>query len=238
MLNSKYSKVLTAILIIAILVIIGLLIFVGIDLYKAYKTDADADDFDSQFNGFIENAAISDNMLDDPNISIDNNSQATTNEIGDPNISVNTNTSSGGSSGSSGSKQLTYKGYKVLGRIEIPKINIKYYLLEEYSPKALETSVVVIYGPGPNKVGNTVIAGHNYRNGTFFSNNKKLEDGDKIYITDLEGKKVTYEITKHYVTDENDFSYATRETNGKRAISLTTCTDDSKNRLIIWAEEV
>ena len=88
MLNSKYSKVLTAILIIAILVIIGLLIFVGIDLYKAYKTDADADGFDSQFNGFIENAAISDNMLDDPNISVDNNSQATTNVIGDPNISV------------------------------------------------------------------------------------------------------------------------------------------------------
>ena len=42
-----------------------------------------------------------------------------------------------------------------------------------YSPKALETSVVVLYGVGLNQPGNTTIAGHNYRNGLFFSNNKK-----------------------------------------------------------------
>ena len=28
-----------------------------------------------------------------------------------------------------------------------------------------------------------------------------------------------------------------RDTNGKREISLTTCTDDTSKRLIIWAEE-
>ena len=41
MLNSKYSKVLTIILILAIVVIVGLLIFVGIDWYKAYSTAKD-----------------------------------------------------------------------------------------------------------------------------------------------------------------------------------------------------
>ena len=29
-----------------------------------------------------------------------------------------------------------------------------------------------------------------------------------------------------------------RDTNGKREISLTTCTDDTRDRLIIWAREV
>lgn len=242
MLNSKYSKVLTVILIIAIIAIVGLLIFVGIDLYKAYTTNADVDDFDSQFNGFIENVAINNNQDPESNVQFQNSVDQNTDLTTDPEIQVNTesNTSSSGgssSSGSSSAKKLTYKGFNVLGRIEIPKTDVKYYLLEEYSPKALETSVVVIYGPGPNEVGNTVIAGHNYRNGTFFSNNKKLEDGDKIYITDLTGKKVTYEIYKHYITDENDFSYAVRDTEGRREISLSTCTDDSKNRLIIWAKE-
>lgn len=240
MLNSKYSKVLTVILIIAIIVIIGLLIFVGMDLYKAYTTDAEVDDFDKQFNSFVEGST--NNPTTNDNVQIQNSTVQNA-EVEDPDIPLDTNTStSGGSqsggSGSSSSNTLKYKGFNVLGRIEIPKTNVKYYLLEEYSPKALETSVVVIYGPGPNQVGNTVIAGHNFRNGTFFSNNKKLENGDKIYITDLTGKKVTYEITRHYIADENDFSYAVRDTGGKRGISLTTCTDDSKNRLIIWAEEV
>ncbi len=240
MLNSKYSKVLTIILVIAIIAIIGLLIYVGIDLYKAYDTNADADNFDEQFNAYIQNTTNNDN----PNTNLQPENNVVENvAVEDPDIPLDPSTSSSsgsqsGSSGSSSSKTLKYKGFNVLGRIEIPKTNVKYYLLDEYSPKALETSVVVIYGPGVNQVGNTVIAGHNFRNGTFFSNNKKLENGDKIYITDLQGKKVTYEISNHYITDENDFKYAVRDTGGKRAISLTTCTDDSKNRLIILAEEV
>ena len=43
---------------------------------------------------------------------------------------------------------------------------------------------------GLNKVGNTVIIGHNYRNGTFFGSNKKMNEGDKVYITDLSGNTV------------------------------------------------
>ena len=70
-----------------------------------------------------------------------------------------------------------------------------------------------------------------------FSNNKKIEEGDKIYLTDLSGKKVTYTVYKKYKTSTEDFDYAVRDTNGKREISLSTCTDDSKQRLIIWAKE-
>lgn len=101
----------------------------------------------------------------------------------------------------------------------------------------METGIAILYGPGVNKIGNTVLAGHNYRNGTFFSNNKKLAIGDKIYLTDTSGKKVTYTIYKKYQTDANDFSYATRDTNGLREISVSTCTDDSSARLILWAKE-
>ena len=58
MVNSKYSKVLTIILIIAIIPLLGLLIFIGIDLYKAYTTNSNEADSDSQFNGFIANTDI------------------------------------------------------------------------------------------------------------------------------------------------------------------------------------
>ena len=69
-----------------------------------------------------------------------------------------------------------------------------------------------------------------------FSNVKKLENGNSIYITDLTGRKVKYVIYKIYRASGDDASYMTRNTNGKREISLSTCTDDSKARLIIWAK--
>ena len=218
MLNSKYSKVLTIILILAIVVIVGLLIFVGIDWYKAYSTAKDTQNSLGQFNSYIENQNNPDsdnNIIEEPGNNI----------VEEP--SDNTNNSGG----------LTYKGMKVAGVIEIPKTKVKYNVLDDPSAKAMEVGITIIYGPGLNQTGNTVLAGHNYRNGTFFSNNNKLSSGDKIYITDLSGKKVSYTIYKKYKTDPNDFSYATRNTNGKREISLTTCTDDSSARIIIWAKE-
>ena len=103
---------------------------------------------------------------------------------------------------------------------------------------AIEVAVGIYDGPGLNKIGNTTIAGHNYRDGRFFSNNKKLVEGDKIHITDSEGRKITYSIYKIYTTSPEDSSYLDRDTNGKREISLTTCTDDAQSRLIIWAKEI
>ena len=237
MLNSKYSKVLTIILIIAIIAIIGLLIFVGLDWYKAYTTGADSDTALEQFNSMIENSQtnkpiVNDN-IDKPNIDLNNEF------INEPTGGGTTNTdTNNNNSGSSSGKVQKYKGFTVIGKIEIPKIKLEYVVLEEATIPAMEASIGKLYGPGINQVGNTVLAGHNYKNGTFFSNNSKLSNGDKIYLTDLQGKRVTYEIYKKYITTPEEFDYAVRDTNGKREVSLTTCTNDTKGRLIIWAKEV
>lgn len=70
-----------------------------------------------------------------------------------------------------------------------------------------------------------------------FSNVKNLKNGDAIYITDLTGTKIKYVVYNIYRTSGDDASYMTRNTNGKREISLSTCTDDSKARTIVWARE-
>ena len=131
----------------------------------------------------------------------------------------------------------TYRGYTMVGTMQIPKTKIKVPIVDKVTPNSIAAAVGVLYGPGPNKKGNTVYAAHNYRNGTFFSNNKLLDIGDKIYITDEDGVKLEYTINNVYETDANDFSYATRNTNGKREISLSTCTTDPSVRLVIWAVE-
>jgi len=231
MFNSKYNKLLTGLLVAAIVAILGILIYVGIDWYKAYTTGSDAEDGSDQFDGYVNNNTISKNPTNEENNVVD---------IVDPVIDVNntvTNTNNGGNSGGTSSGKPKYKGFNMVGKIEIPKIKLNCPVLETATDSAIEVAVAVLSGPGINEVGNTVIIGHNYRNGTFFSNNKKLELGDKIYLTDLSGKKVTYIITKKYKTSTEDADYMVRDTKGKREISLSTCTDDSKQRLIIWAKE-
>ena len=226
MFNGKYSKALTVILIIAIVAIIGLLIYVAVDWYKAYTTDADTEGGLEQFEGYINNVV---------NPSENNEENNTT--IIEPEIDENSVPQNTVETPSTETNKPTYKGFNMVGKIEIPKINLEYPILEEATPQSIEASVAVLTGVGINEVGNTVIIGHNYRNGTFFSDNNKLSIGDKIYLTDLSGTKITYTIYKKYITETEDFDYAVRDTNGKREISLSTCTDDGSQRIIIWAQE-
>lgn len=134
-------------------------------------------------------------------------------------------------------EKVYMEDYEVMGKIEIPKTGVEYPVLERVTVRSIEIAVAIAYGPGLNEVGNTVIYGHNYRNGLFFSNNKKLSNGDKIYITDKYGDKITYEIYNIYQTTANDATYFTRDTEGRREISLQTCTDSGDGRIIIWAAE-
>lgn len=221
--NSKYGKFLTALLIIAIIAIVGLLIFFGIDMYQKYYLDSEAGKVLEQFEGSLITGNEEENNTT-------NNVQNTTDnpfsEMEDVNFA-----------GGSSSNVVMYEDYVVLGRIEIPKTGRDYPILHKVTKRSLEIAVATIYSPGINEVGNTVIMGHNYRNGTLFSNNKMLELGDKIYITDATGRRITYTVYNKYETDENDASYMTRDTGGKREISLSTCTDEGNKRLIIWARE-
>lgn len=217
--SSKYGNLLTVILVIAIIAILGIICFIGYSLYKKYYIEKGAAEAVAQFENLVGD--------DNNTISSENSNQGNITGVND--TSTETTTSSNG--------KLTYKGFNVVGTIQIPTIDLKYPILEKVTKKSLETSVAWLYGPGLNEVGNNVIIGHNYRNGTMFSNVKKLEKGNAIYITDLSGNKVKYVVYNIYRTSGDDASYMTRDTNGKREISLSTCTDDSKARTIVWARE-
>ena len=223
MLNSKYNKILTVILVIVVVVIFGLLGFWGYQTYKKYFLERDIDTALEQFNQTITNTSNKKNEFTGS----------------DPiNFTAVDNGVSNNSSGNSTSDVVTYEGFTVVGRMEIPKIDLDLPVLERATKNSLEKSIGVLMGPGLNQVGNTIIVGHNYRNGTFFSRNNELENGDKIYITDTTGTRIEYTIYNIYTTSSEDSEYITRDTAGKREISLSTCTDDSRYRLVIWAREV
>ena len=219
--NSKYSNVLTVLLVIVVIAIIGIIGFLGYRYYKSSTLKNNSEDFVDSF-------------LNDSNVDTNTDGDSNT-ETGDfAGVEGGDNT---GNAGGSSSNVQKFNGFTVAGSIEIPATNLKSPIIAraEYSKSALENAIVEIYGPGLNQVGNTTLAGHNYRNGNFFSNNKKLNIGDKIYITDLEGHRQSYTIYNKYEAAENESDYMTRDTQGAVEISLSTCTDDSSARLIIWA---
>lgn len=130
-----------------------------------------------------------------------------------------------------------YKGFTTVGKIEIPQTGVDTPILSQVTVKGMENAPCLLYATGElNQNGNNLIVGHNYRNGTIFSNNKNLKLGDKIFITTLDGQKIEYTIYNKFVTTAEDVSYIKRETNNKPEITLSSCTDDDEYRIIILAK--
>lgn len=66
----------------------------------------------------------------------------------------------------------------------------------------------------------------------------KLENGDKVFVTDAGGKKYTYRVFKEFIVPPTDLS-VTEPVAGKSILTLQTCTlPDYSKRLIVQAELV
>jgi LPXTG-site transpeptidase (sortase) family protein len=238
--NNKYSNFLTILLILIIIAIVGIIAFLGFKFYQSTVEQENSEKFVESFGDQTQNNTNKDKDKNKGQTSEqDKNDKKEDDENkkeeGSAVVEDILNNTPGDSS-SSGNKPK-YNGFLTVGTIEIPATNLKSPILDpsEYSDRALDTAVVQLYGPGLNQVGNTTISGHNYRNGRFFSNNKKLKVGDKIFITDLTGKRLTYTIYEKFEAEVNYSDYMVRDTQGAIEISLSTCTDDSKARIIILA---
>lgn len=131
-----------------------------------------------------------------------------------------------------------YNGYDVIAKLEIPKIDLETYVLKDYSVEALNISVTKFWGADANKIGNFCIAGHNFKNKNMFRNLKKLEIGDKLTISDNEIGRIEYEIYEIYKVEPEDVSCLSQDTNETREVTLITCTNDSKKRIIVKAREI
>ena len=132
---------------------------------------------------------------------------------------------------------LEYKGYDVLAKLEIPKINLETYVLKTYSNSSLNISAVKFWGAKPNTSGNFCIAGHNFKNKNMFHNLKDLIVGDNLFIIDNNVGRVEYEIYDIYMVLPDDVSCLSQETGGGKEVTLITCTNDSSKRIIVKAKE-
>lgn len=191
---------------------------------------------------------------------LDEFSQEIDNTTADSNvlIAVLNDTSDDGSDSSSASQnqpqrtvntakvQTTSSGYNysTIAIINIPKIDVNYPIIDgktdttEETEALLKISPTKFWGPNPNEIGNFCVVGHNYRDTRFFSKVPTLENGDLIEITDETRKTVKYSVYDKYEVAPDDVSCTSQLTNGKREITLITCTNDSKLRVIVKARAI
>ena len=220
--GNKYSNALTVVLVMVVVAIVGLVGYMAYDTIHQKNVNAQSNTAIQEFENVVRRRVKKDNEVEE-------------NTVDEGPVEMDAldrlNKTDTETKNAEPAEKTYLNGYEVLGYISIPKIKCEYPILAQVTAKSLETAVAVL-----NTVGNVVIVGHNYRNNLFFSNNYKLQNGDKIVITSAD-EKVTYEIYNMYYTTATDASYMQRDTEGRREISLSTCNNDSTQRLIIWARE-
>ena len=140
-------------------------------------------------------------------------------------------------------QKVEMQGYEVIGIVNIPKINLEYPILNietsnpEETKEPMKISIVKYWGGNVNDYGNLSIAGHNNYDGTMFGKTKQLETGDIVKLTDLNKNTINYEIYDKFVTDPNDVSILATNDKNIREVTLITCTDDSKHRVVVRCRE-
>ncbi len=156
-------------------------------------------------------------------------------------------TTAEGNSRSTEKKKTVYTtdgaSYTSVGTVTIPSLNVKYPVLlpPEQTTESIESLLKVapckFWGPNINEVGNFCIVGHNYRNTKFFSKVPTLRAGDTLDVAGVDGNTITYTVYDKYAVAPTDVSCTSQLTNGRKEVTLITCTDDGSQRWIIKARE-
>lgn len=141
-------------------------------------------------------------------------------------------------------QELTLNGYKVIGLIKIPAINLEYPILDmeisnpEEAKAPMKLAIVKYWGGEVNGYGNLSLAGHNNYNGTMFGKTKNLKVGDIVELTDLNNQTIQYQIYDIFKTDPNDVTILETKDKTIREVTLITCTNGNRERLILKAKEM
>ena len=120
--------------------------------------------------------------------------------------------------------------------LEIPKINLRADI-KEGTTKEVMDDYIGHFEETTKENGNVGLAAHNrgYKN-NYFQDLKKLKEGDIIFYN-YQGRTIEYEVTKHVIIKDTDWSYL--EETEENKITLITCVENEPEyRRCIQGEEI
>ena len=123
----------------------------------------------------------------------------------------------------------------IIGIINISNLHIYYPIFSTCSEELLKISPCRFSGPMPGKSGNLCIAGHNYDNGKFFSNVSLLKINDEIILSDYTERQFYYFVSDIYEVKNDDLNPIYDFDKNLKCLTLITCNNVNKNRIIVRA---
>ena len=70
-----------------------------------------------------------------------------------------------------------------------------------------------------------------------FGKLSELENGDIVELQDTTGRVLEYEVYNKYVVEPTDTSCTSQLTNGRKELTLITCTNYGTQRLVVKCRE-
>ncbi len=122
-------------------------------------------------------------------------------------------------------------GYEYVGCIDIPALDLKLPVMSEWDYDRLKTAPCRQFGS--SRTDNLVIAAHNYKK--HFGYLSKLEIGDTVFFTDMDGIENTYKVS---VVDTLMPTEVERVQNSDYDLILYTCTYDGKTRVTVFCNRL
>ena len=126
-------------------------------------------------------------------------------------------------------------GQKVIGVIQIPKIELIYAIVE--GSDAAEIGVAIGHMSSTaqlGEIGNCALAGHRGGySGPYFKNLDKLEIGDEVIITNAKHEVFTYKVTETMIVQPDEVWVIEDTGEGVAMLTLVTCENSGTERLIV-----
>ena len=128
-----------------------------------------------------------------------------------------------------------YRKYKLMQEnpvVQIAELNIRAPILEGTENDVLSMAAGHFPGTGGFGHGNYCVAGHSstlYKE--YFNRLKQVENGMQICLYDKDQNCYRYTVTDHYIVNPDEIGIL--DDFGDDRITLITCTDDGKQRLVV-----
>ncbi len=127
-------------------------------------------------------------------------------------------------------KVVEIDGYGYIGYLSVPALNRNLPVMSEWDYTRLKIAPCRYYGS--TKTDNLVIAAHNYK--SHFGYIGKLEHGDAVMFTDMDGNKKTYTVTSVEELKPTDTDKV-KDTGDD--LILYTCTYRGASRIVVRCSE-
>ncbi len=122
--------------------------------------------------------------------------------------------------------QINWNGYELMGILEIPCLSMELPVMNSWDYELVKQSPCRYSGSIEGN--DLILLAHNYKR--HFGPLKRLEIGDTVHVTDVDGAVVTYEVSEMETLEKTELD---RLTSSEYPLTMFTCTSGGQARLVI-----